>query len=105
MRLGCAMGDVVSGVGGSVTDRIIDCVIVTDAIEPMMRLRQTRRPIVTTGDVPVPPALLSSFADNGGRRKTRRSWGVARQWQVRRLLTKVLAKFMSYDLQTSRLQT
>ncbi len=29
----------------------------------------------------------------------------ARQWQVQRLLTKVVAKFMSYDLQTSRLQT
>jgi len=29
----------------------------------------------------------------------------ARQWQVWRLLTKVVAKFMSYDLQTSRLQT
>jgi hypothetical protein len=28
----------------------------------------------------------------------------ARQWQVRRLLTKVVAKFMSYDLQTSCLQ-
>ncbi len=29
----------------------------------------------------------------------------ARQWQVRWLHTKVVAKFMSYDLQTSRLQT
>ncbi len=29
----------------------------------------------------------------------------ARQWQVHRLLTKVVAKFMSYDSQTSRLQT
>jgi hypothetical protein len=29
----------------------------------------------------------------------------ARQWQVQRLLTKVVAKFMSYDLQTSCLQT
>jgi hypothetical protein len=28
----------------------------------------------------------------------------ARQWQVWRLFTKVVAKFMSYDLQTSRLQ-
>ena len=35
----------------------------------------------------------------------RKGLRIARQWQVRRLLTKVVAKFMSYDLQTSRLQT
>ncbi len=33
---GCAMGNVVGGVGGRVTDHIIvDCIIVTNAIEPM----------------------------------------------------------------------
>ena len=32
---GCAMGNVVGGVGGRVTDHIIvDCVVVTNAIEP-----------------------------------------------------------------------
>jgi hypothetical protein len=49
---------------------------------------------------------LISSGDNFGEISTGK--GVcafaARQWQVRRLLTKVVAKFMSYDLQTSCLQ-
>jgi hypothetical protein len=41
---------------------IVDCIVVTNTIEP------TTSSNATTGNVPVPPAPLSSFANNRGRR-------------------------------------